>query len=182
MPALSSFTLLRQERKMESMESTHLLKQLHKKDKHHLFFAVQGGMFSEGIDYIGELAIGAFIIGPPLPSFDWEREHMKRYYATHYNAGTEYAYIYPAMAKAIQAAGRVIRSESDKGLIVLMDNRFLQTTYSQCMPRDWFELNPQELVSKSILQDVSLFWSLEEPGDSACKQANLAPSTHEPAT
>ncbi|STX55789.1 DEAD/DEAH box helicase [Legionella beliardensis] len=162
MPFLSSFTLLRQERRMEEKESKNLLKQLHLNDKNHLFFAVQGGMFAEGIDYLGRLAIGAFIIGPPLPSFNWEREQMKQYYETHYKEGQAYAYTYPAMAKAIQAAGRVIRSETDKGLIVLVDNRFLQSNYSQCLPKDWFAQSPKELVSRSILKDVQLFWSQEE--------------------
>lgn len=161
MPIKSEFTLLRQERRMDALATQNLLKQLHKKETHHLFFAVQGGMFAEGIDYVGELAIGAFIIGPPLPSFDWEREQMKKYYETHYQEGQEYAYTYPAMAKAIQAAGRVIRSETDKGLIVLLDNRFLQFTYSQCMPKDWFIQSPQELVSTSILKEVHSFWNDE---------------------
>ncbi|VEB35498.1 DEAD/DEAH box helicase [Legionella sainthelensi] len=162
MPSFLPFTLLRQERKMDTKETQYLLHQLHKKEKPNLFFAVQGGMFAEGIDYIGDLAIGAFIIGPPLPSFNWEREQMKKYYEAHYKEGQEYAYTYPAMAKAVQAAGRVIRSETDKGLIVLMDNRFLQSSYSQCMPKDWFSQSPQELVSTSILQEIQSFWEQEE--------------------
>ena len=154
----SDFSLLRQERVMNSFDVKDKLKQLHQEEKAHLFFAVQGGMFAEGIDYVGELAIGAFIIGPPLPNYDWEREQMKLYYENRYKAGTEYAYIYPAMAKAIQAAGRVIRTETDKGLIVLLDNRFLDANYSQCMPTDWFAEHPKELVSSSILKDIQAFW------------------------
>lgn len=153
------FTVLRQERKMTALDIKNLLNKLHQEDTHHLFFAVQGGVFSEGLDYIGELAIGAFIVGPSLPSFSWEREQMKKYYETRYNAGQAYAYIYPAMAKSIQAAGRVIRTETDKGLIVLLDNRFLHPLYNQCMPNDWFTQSPQELVSQSILKDVELFWT-----------------------
>jgi DNA excision repair protein ERCC-2 len=86
---------------------------------------------------------------------------MKHYYETRYQAGQEYAYIYPAMAKAIQAAGRVIRSETDKGIIVLLDNRFLDSTFSQCMPKDWFRELPHELISKSILYDINQFWNEE---------------------
>ena len=85
------------------------------------------------------MIIGAFVIGPPLPNFDLEREKMREYYESRYRAGFDYAYAYPAMAKAVQAAGRVIRSESDRGLIVLMDGRFLQPGYSKSMPSDWFE-------------------------------------------
>lgn len=158
MPSLTSFALLRQTRIMHPGETHDLLQKLHQKEKHHLFFAVQGGMFAEGIDYVGDLAIGAFIVGPPLPSYDWEREEMKGYYEQQYQAGTEYAYIYPAMAKAVQAAGRVIRTETDKGIIVLMDNRFLKDTYSQCMPKDWFSEHPKELVSQSILKEIDAFW------------------------
>jgi DNA excision repair protein ERCC-2 len=62
------------------------------------------------------------------------------------------------MAKAVQAAGRVIRSETDKGLIILMDRRFLETSYSQSMPADWFESDVSENVSESILNDVTAFW------------------------
>ncbi len=123
-----------------------------------ILFAVQGGMFSEGVDYPGEMAIGAFVIGPPLPNFDLEREQMREYYQKQYHAGFDYAYAIPAMAKAIQAAGRVIRSETDRGLIVLMDNRFVQSGYSRSMPVDWFESDVSELVSDGILKEVSDFW------------------------
>ncbi len=102
--------------------------------------------------------IGAFIVGPPLPSFDLEREEMRRYYQRRYGAGFDYAYIVPAMAKAVQAAGRVIRSETDRGLIVLMDSRFTEPGYSRSMPADWFRSDARELVSYSILGEVDEFW------------------------
>ena len=62
------------------------------------------------------------------------------------------------MAKAVQSAGRVIRSESDRGIIVLMDDRFLNESYAQAMPTDWFSQTPRELVSQSILKYVEAFW------------------------
>lgn len=154
----TDFTLLKQTRKMAQNEVANLIRKLHSNDTNHLIFAVQGGMFAEGIDYIGNLAIGAFIVGPPLPMFDWEREQMKQYYEARYKTGEEYSYIYPAMAKAVQAAGRVIRTETDKGIIVLMDDRFLLSSYSKCMPTDWFIEHPKELISTSILKDVANFW------------------------
>jgi DNA excision repair protein ERCC-2 len=110
------------------------------------------------VDYPGEMAIGAFVIGPPLPNFDLERERMREYYQKRYNAGFDYAYAVPAMAKAVQAAGRVIRSGTDRGIVVLMDNRFVQPVYSRAMPADWFESDVSELVSDSILKEVSFFW------------------------
>jgi DNA excision repair protein ERCC-2 len=84
---------------------------------------------------------------------------MRKYYQQKYRAGFDYAYTIPAMAKAVQAAGRVIRSETDKGLIILMDGRFLEPSYSQSMPADWFESDVTEIVSESILNDVAAFWA-----------------------
>jgi DNA excision repair protein ERCC-2 len=124
-----------------------------------IVFAVQGGSFAEGIDYAGETVIGAFVVGPPLPSYDLEREEMKGYYQQHYGAGFDYAYVIPAMAKAIQAAGRVIRSETDRGLIVLMDSRFVEPPYAGAMPADWFDSDAKELVSRRILTEVAEFWA-----------------------
>jgi len=124
-----------------------------------IIFAVQGGVFAEGVDYPGEMIIGSFIVGTPLPSFNLEREKMREYYQENYSAGFEYAYTYPAMAKAVQAAGRVIRSETDKGIIVLMDPRFIEPTFTRSMPKDWYEVSPKEMLSKSILSDLANFWS-----------------------
>jgi DNA excision repair protein ERCC-2 len=152
------FTILRQERDMKVHQVEAILDHLRGQIVPTIVFAVQGGMFSEGLDYPGEMVIGAFVIGPPLPNFDLEREQMREYYQGRYGAGFDYAYTIPAMAKAIQAAGRVIRSETDRGLIVLMDNRFVQSRYSCSMPVDWFESSASELVSASILKEVSDFW------------------------
>ncbi len=153
------FVTLKQERSMKNDAVSEVLESLRTPGVAHLVFAVQGGVFSEGIDYPGEMAIGAFVVGPPLPSFDLEREKKREYYEKTYRAGFDYAYTYPAMAKAVQAAGRVIRNETDRGLIVLMDDRFTQTSFAKSMPSDWFESSPRELVSEQILSDVANFWS-----------------------
>ncbi len=155
------FALFKQERNMKPADVESLLEHLKSEREPTIVFAVQGGVFSEGVDYPGKMIIGAFVIGPPLPSFDIEREQMRKYYEENYQAGFDYAYTYPAMAKAIQAAGRVIRSETDRGLIVLMDNRFIQSSYTQSMPRDWFEESARELVSERILKEVTEFWVTE---------------------
>jgi DNA excision repair protein ERCC-2 len=154
------FTVLKQERDMKAARVEKVLEHLREGSVPTVLFAVQGGTFSEGVDYPGEMAIGAFVIGPPLPNFDLEREQMREYYQKRYNAGFDYAYAIPAMAKAIQAVGRVIRSEIDRGLMVLMDNRFVQPGYSRSMPADWFESDVIELVSESILKEVSDFWAV----------------------
>lgn len=154
----AGFTVLKQNRYMKNQDVEEVLEKLKAQTSPMILFGVQGGVFSEGVDYAGDMVIGAFVIGPPLPNFDYERERMKDYYQTSYQAGFDYAYTYPAMAKAVQAAGRVIRSENDKGIIVLMDDRFLEKNYSASLPQDWFEISPRELVSTSILNDVSDFW------------------------
>lgn len=153
------FTLLRQEREMKAARVEAILDHLRTRSVPTIVFAVQGGSFSEGMDYAGEMVIGAFVVGPPLPNYDLEREQMRAYYQRQYGAGFEYAYTIPAMAKAIQAAGRVIRSETDHGLIVLMDSRFMEASYSRSMPVDWFESDVTELVSDSILREVADFWA-----------------------
>lgn len=153
------FQVVRQQSGMNRNLIDEVLHSLRETEINHLVFAVQGGVFSEGVDYPGKMAIGAFVIGPPLPTFDLVREEMRKYYEENYSAGFDYAYTFPAMAKAVQAAGRVIRSETDKGLIVLMDDRFVQASYSKSMPQDWFDKNPHELVSKNILSDVAEFWN-----------------------
>lgn len=180
--APKGFLVLRQERFMKRDDVDGVLERLADPAADHILFAVQGGVFSEGVDYPGRMLIGAFVVGPPLPSFDLEREKMREYYERHYAAGFDYAYTYPAMAKAVQAAGRVIRSETDRGLIVLMDDRFLNAAYSKSMPADWFRTHPAELVSTRILQDVRDFWAggeapplLLEPVDQGRGEDGLDP-------
>jgi len=153
------FAVLRQEREMKAARVEAVLDHLRTQSVPTIIFAVQGGSFSEGMDYAGDMVIGAFVVGPPLPNYDLEREQMRAYYQRQYGAGFEYAYTIPAMAKAIQAAGRVIRSETDRGLIVLMDNRFMEASYSRSMPVDWFESDLTELVSAGILKEVADFWA-----------------------
>jgi DNA excision repair protein ERCC-2 len=159
------FAVLRQERYMKRHHVEAALDHLRAGAKPTIVFAVQGGLFSEGMDYPGDMLIGAFVIGPPLPNFDLEREEMRKYYERRYGAGFAYAYSIPAMSKAIQAAGRVIRSETDRGLIVLMDSRFVQPCYSRSMPADWHECGIASLVSKGILKEVSDFWERNNAAD-----------------
>lgn len=160
--APEGFDILKQERFMRRGDIDNFMDALKEPGGAHLLFAVQGGVFSEGVDYPGEMAIGAFVVGPPLPMFDLEREQMKEYYENNYSAGFDYAYTYPAMAKAVQSAGRVIRSETDKGIIVLMDNRFIQPNYAKSMPQDWFIDDPRELTSTGIINDIKEFWTPAE--------------------
>jgi len=155
--------VLVQERSMSAARQESVLEALREPNGAQLVFAVQGGSFSEGVDYRGDMAIGAFVVGPPLPTYDLERELMREYYERRFGAGFAYAYAIPAMAKAVQAAGRVIRSETDRGIVVLMDSRFLEPGFSAAMPADWYRNDAAELVSTSILKEIETFWRQVEP-------------------
>lgn len=159
---LPGFQILVQEKDMKQKQTQEYLEEMKAQRCPTLLLGVQGGVFSEGVDFPGDMLIGAFIVGPALPNFDFEREQIRSYYEARYGKehAFNYAYVYPAMAKAIQSAGRVIRSEKDRGVIVMLDGRFLQRSYFETMPDGWFEQSPQELVSGQILRDLKIFWAL----------------------
>lgn len=120
-------------------------------------FVVLGGMFGEGIDLVGEKLSGAIIVGVGLPQISYERDIIKRHFDSLMGSGFEYAYVYPGMNKVMQSAGRVIRSVTDKGVVVLMDERFNQYQYKQLFPNEWE--NPQIIRhSDEIGQFISDFW------------------------
>ncbi len=100
-------------------------------------FCVLGGIFGEGIDLKHEQLIGAIIVGTGLPQISNEREILMNYYEKRSGEGFDYAYRYPGMNKVLQAAGRVIRTVSDVGVIELLDERFLQSDYRGLFPREW---------------------------------------------
>ena len=132
-----------------------------RKRRNVLLFAVQGGVLSEGIDLPGEQLIGAFIVGPALSMITTEREERRKLLSKDGADGYALTYGYPAMAKSIQSAGRVIRSSKDRGLIILMDPRFLKPPYSDAIPSDWVGEgeSTETLISRSILSDIASFWS-----------------------
>jgi len=100
-------------------------------------FAVLGGIFSEGIDLIGDRLNGVVVIGVGLPQLCFERNLIKDHFASLGKNGYDYAYVYPGINKVLQAGGRLIRSEQDHGTIVLIDDRFLQRQYQQLLPSEW---------------------------------------------
>jgi DNA excision repair protein ERCC-2 len=128
-----------------------------------LLLAVQGGGLSEGLDFPGDLLVGAVIVGPAIPTVGPAREAMRAYFDKHYGQGDAYAYTVPAMTRVVQAAGRVIRSEKDRGLIVLMDERFIEARFASLMPKGWYKDSVKELVSTKILDDVRTFWQAGAP-------------------
>lgn len=100
-------------------------------------FAVMGGMFSEGIDLAGDRLTGAVVVGVGLPQVCFERDIIMDYFREKNNKGFEYAYMYPGMNKVLQASGRVIRSEADKGVVLLIDERFSRGRYTAMFPEEW---------------------------------------------
>ena len=108
-----------------------------KRDRSFVAFCVLGGIFGEGIDLKHEQLIGAVIVGPGLPQVGNEREILMKYYDRRSGEGFDYAYRYPGMNKVLQAAGRVIRTVEDTGVILLLDERFLQRDYQRLFPREW---------------------------------------------
>jgi DNA excision repair protein ERCC-2 len=127
-----------------------------------LIFAVQGGIFAEGVDYPGEMLVGAIIIGPGLPRFDTEQELIRAYYDERYHSGFAYAYLYPGMNRVIQSAGRVIRSETDVGIIALLDKRFTYSNYTALFPSHWYTHAPRELITRNYQQTLARFWARHE--------------------
>ncbi|MCM0646882.1 ATP-dependent DNA helicase [Clostridium swellfunianum] len=100
-------------------------------------FAVMGGIFGEGIDLNGDKLSGAIVVGVGLPQVCLERNIIKDYFDESKGTGFEYAYIYPGMNKVLQAVGRVIRTEQDRGVVLLIDDRFSENTYKRLFPLEW---------------------------------------------
>lgn len=113
------------------------------REKSFVAFMVLGGMFSEGIDLAGEALIGTSVVGVGYPQVSYERDLIKDYFARD-NLGFEYAYIYPGINRVLQAAGRVIRSETDQGLVLLMDLRYSWAQYKHLLPEEWQPLRDWE--------------------------------------
>lgn len=116
-------------------------------------FFVLGGVFAEGVDFIGDWLSGVIIVGVGLPLYCDENNILKDYFEMNYNNGFDYAYTYPGFTKVVQAAGRVIRSENDRGIVILIDERFTYSKYLQLMPSHWTNkkvINDPYLLNKEI--------------------------------
>ncbi|HID08630.1 TPA: hypothetical protein EYP13_00205 [Candidatus Micrarchaeota archaeon] len=118
-----------------------------------VLFAVAGGSLSEGVDYPGSELLAAVVVGIPLAEMNLETRALIDYFDGKMGKGWTYGYIYPAIAKAVQAAGRVIRSESDRGVIVLLDERYAWKNYFRVLPRDW-----DPVITEDPLPYIERFW------------------------
>lgn len=121
-----------------------------------LGFCVMGGIFGEGIDLKNDSLIGALIVGTGLPQVCDEREILKKYFEGWGENGFDYAYRYPGMNKVLQAAGRVIRTAEDFGIVALLDERFLSPAYQRLFPREWREY--EVVTVDQIGRKVERFW------------------------
>jgi Rad3-related DNA helicase len=122
-----------------------------------LAIAVTAGIFAEGLDFPGMLN-GVFIISPSLPSVSFERELIRQYYEERYSNGFAYAYQFPGLTRSFQAAGRLIRTVDDKGIIIFIGRRYATPTYGGFFPTYYFDESPKELVSSNILVEIKNFW------------------------
>ena len=150
--------VLTQRRDMTKREKEDFLAEFKKDGKSYLVgFSVLGGIYSEGVDFVGESLIGAIVVGIGIPQLSYEREALASYYQDKLDEGKEFAYIYPGINKVLQAAGRVIRGEDDRGVIVLIDDRFDDPLYKKVIPRLWsgmqFISEPKELRAR-----LDSFW------------------------
>jgi len=102
-----------------------------------LLLAVAGGVFAEGVDYPGDSLKAVAVVGPCLPGLSLDRKLLQGFYQDRFERGFEYAFVVPGMTRVVQAAGRLIRSQEDTGIIALLDRRFLERPYRDHLPEDW---------------------------------------------
>lgn len=122
-------------------------------------FCVLGGIFSEGIDLKGKRLIGSIVIGVGLPRISLRRDLIRAYYNDKNGQGYNYAYVFPGMNKVLQAAGRVIRSEADYGMVLLLDSRFGTFSYRELFPPHWsgIKLLRNTSALERLLEDFPYF-------------------------
>ena len=131
-------------------------------DVHRIAFCVMGGVFGEGIDLTGDKLTHVIIVGVGLPQVSPEGELIKEYYQQHNESGFTYAYTFPGINKVLQAAGRLIRTESDRGALLLIDSRFASREYLSLLPEEWLPV-PRTSQGLILRDEVRLFWEGRQP-------------------
>ncbi len=125
-------------------------------------FAVIGGAFSEGLDLAGEKLSGVIIVGVGLPKICLENNIIREHFGENNKDGFLYAYVYPGINKVFQAAGRVIRTENDRGFVLLIDNRFSNNVYKGLMPEEWNTLKRINIPYENASDLISEFWRKQQ--------------------
>ncbi len=128
-----------------------------KPDRYVVGFCILGGIFGEGIDLTENRLLGVAIVGTGLPMVCKELEIMRSYFQKKKGKGFDYAYLYPGMNKVLQAGGRVIRTANDRGVILLLDHRFLRSEYLNLFPKEWTQVI--KVNEKGIEEALDSFWS-----------------------
>jgi DNA excision repair protein ERCC-2 len=127
----------------------------------HLVLAVLGGLFAEGVDYPGDMLSEVIVVSPGLPQFNVERQLLKDYYQEVYGHGFSYAYLIPGLTRVVQAAGRLIRSAEDRGVIVLICRRFQDVRYARLLPDEWTDGDPASMLSPDPEAAIEAFFSVD---------------------
>lgn len=122
-----------------------------------LGFAVLGGLFGESVDLTGERLIGVAIVGPGLPQVNAQQEQLRRYFEQKDGSGFDYAYRYPGMNKVLQAAGRLLRTPEDRGVVLLLDDRFASPAYHSLMPSHWSHIR-NVVNTDTLRKELFAFW------------------------
>lgn len=158
LPPLPGHRVLRPSDRSTELERNAVLDALREDKSRILLLAVSGGPFAEGVDYPGEMLHGVVVVSPALPQVRFEQERMRLYFEERYGRGFEYAYVIPGMTRVVQSAGRVIRSETDVGVIALVCRRFLQNPYRKFLPSHWYDESPAELACTAPGEPVRAFF------------------------
>ncbi len=147
---------------MSKSEKSELLEKFKRyKDQGAVLLGVNAGSFSEGIDLPGDLLKAVLVVGLPLSKPNLQTRTLIDYYDLKYQKGWDYAYIFPAITKTLQAAGRCIRSKTDKGVIILLDERYVWNNYNRCFPKD-LNFKITKLPEKRIKEFFNLSSSVEK--------------------
>ena len=150
--------LLRQESGMQEEKREEFLRVFEEEAKEPLLaFCVMGGIFGEGVDLREDQLIGAIIVGTGIPQIGGESEILRNFFDARGGDGFDYVYRFPGMNKVQQAAGRVIRTLTDVGVIALLDERFLQRDNQKLFPREWQDCKSCTLEQVDELLEA--FWS-----------------------
>ena len=153
----TSYTLYKQETEMTEEAREAFLEHFDKQGETTVNFCVLGGIFSEGIDLTGERLIGVLVVGVGLPQIGLERDLIKHYFDETDREGYHYAYTYPGINKVLQAVGRLIRTEEDKGIIVLIDDRYQSYFYEALLPHHYMKIGNSRKLGE-MTEDFWLKW------------------------
>jgi len=148
-----------QRKQMSDGDRDFILSQLKDSNKPVLLLAVMGGVLSESVNFRGNMCIGVIIFSPALPKMTFERELMREYYDQQKGDGFHYTYLYPGINKVVQAVGRLIRSQEDRGIIVLVGERFAKDEVNRLFPDHWFENEGDVVITNKLKETIESFWA-----------------------